>query len=99
MPINKILAEDTVSVSELRKNPGDYFLDRPVAAMKSNQAIGYMVGADLFEKMVQIIEQSQQEKSILGKFRPTTVQLKKITKASAQFLQNASDEDLGQFIE
>ncbi|MCK4865558.1 MAG: type I toxin-antitoxin system antitoxin YafN [Gammaproteobacteria bacterium] len=99
MSTHKILAEEMVSVSELRKNPSQYFTNNPVAVMSHNQTAGYMVGAELFEKMMLIIEQSQRDKTIIGQFRPSAARLKQISEESTRFLQQASDEDLGHFSE
>jgi antitoxin YafN len=99
MTIHKILAEETVPVSELRKNPGRYFTDRPIAVMSHNQATGYVVGAELFEKMLAIIEQNQAGKSVTGQFRPSANRLQQIIAESASYLQDATDEDLGHFSE
>ncbi len=99
MSTHKILAEEMVSVSELRKNPSLYFTDYPVAVMSHNQTAGYTVGAELFEKMIMLIEQNQKDTTTSGQFRPSAARLKQITKASEQFLQNASDDELGQFSE
>ncbi len=99
MSTHKILAEEIVSVSELRKNPSQYFTNNPVAVMSHNQTAGYMVGAELFEKMIMIIEQSQRDKSIIGQFRPSAVRLKQISEESARLLQQANDEELGNFSE
>lgn len=99
MSTHKILAEEMVSVSELRKNPSQYFTNAPVAVMSHNQTAGYVVGAELFERMMMIIEQSQQVKAISGQFRPSAARLKQITEESARLIQQASDEELGDFSE
>lgn len=99
MATHKILAEETVAVSEVRKNPGRYFTDKAVAVMSHNKATGYMVGAELFENMIMILEQNQAGKAIAGQFRPSAARLQEIAAASADFLRNASEEDLGQFSE
>lgn len=99
MSTHKILAEETVSVSELRKNPSLYFTDHPVAVMAHNHATGYVVGAELFETMMNIIEQNQAAKTVVGQFRPASARLKEIAKESAEFLLQASEEELGHFSE
>ena len=99
MATHKILAEETVPVSELRKNPSRYFTDQPVAVMSHNQATGYMVGAKLFEHMIEIIEQSEQGKMVRGQLRPSAARLKEITDASVIFHENATEEQLGSFAE
>ncbi len=99
MATNKILVEETVPVSELRKNPSRYFTDHPIAVMSHNQATGYIVGAELFEKMLDIIEQTQAGKSVTAKFRPTANRVQDIIASSAEYLSNASEDDLGHFTE
>lgn len=99
MSTHKILAEEMVSVSELRKNPSQYFTNSPVAVMSHNKTAGYIIGAELFEKMMMIIEQSQRDKTIIGQFRPSAARLKQITEESERFLQRVSDEELGHFSE
>lgn len=37
MKTHKILADETISVSELRKNPGQYFTDHAIAVLSSNR--------------------------------------------------------------
>jgi len=99
MTTNKIYAEETIPVSELRKNPSRYFTDRPVAVMSHNQATGYVVGAELFEKMLVIMEQNQAGRVITGQFRPSASRFQKIIDESTHYLQNATDDDLGDFSE
>lgn len=99
MVTNKIFAEETIPVSELRKNPSRYFTDRPVAVMSHNQATGYMVGAELFEKMLVIMEQSQAGKSVTGQFRPSANRLQQIIDQSTHYLRNATENDLDDFSE
>lgn len=99
MATHKILAEETVPVSELRKNPSEYFTDRPIAVMNHNRATGYTLGVELFEQMMAIIEHSEEGKTIRGQFRPTAERLKEIAAASAAFHKNATEEQLGSFSE
>ena len=99
MTTQRILAEEFVSVSEMRKHPADYFTDHPIAVMNKNQTAGYMVGKELFETMVDIIKQLQPQETFTAKFQPSITQLKAATKGSSEFLATAKEEELGDFIE
>lgn len=99
MATHRILAEETVSVTELRKNPSRYFTDHPVAVMAHNQATGYVLGAELFESLIAVIEQNQAAKAIVGEFRPAGARLREIAAEGARLLDRASEEDLGTFSE
>ncbi len=97
MSTHQILAEKTVSVSEVRKNVNQYFIDEPVAVLSNNKTKGYMLSADLFEQMVNIIENN----TTAGKsmFRPASARLQAIAHVNEEILLNSSDVDLGEFIE
>jgi len=95
MNIQSILAEKTVSVTELRKKPCDYFLDEPVAVLSNNKTAGYMISAKLYEEMVELIE----SRSKSSRFRPSQARLTQIAEHSSASLLAASDEELGDFSE
>lgn len=99
MTIQRILAENTVSVSEMRKHPADFFTDQPVAVLNKNQPVGYMLGRELFESMVDLIRQHQPQETFTAKFQPNIGQLKAVAASSSQFLSSAKDDELGNFVE
>jgi antitoxin YafN len=99
MATQRILAEETISISEMRKHPTEYFTDHPIAVLNRNQTEGYMLGKELFESMVDLIRQLQPQETFTAKFQPTATQLKALAESSAQFLANAKEEDLGEFVE
>ncbi len=95
MNIQSILAEKTVSVTELRKKPCDYFLDEPVAVLSNNKTAGYMISAELYEQMVALID----SQSKTSRFRPSKVRLAQIAEHGSASLLAASEEELGEFCE
>lgn len=97
MSVHPILAEKTVSISELRKNISQYFIDEPVAVLSNNKTQGYMLSAELFEKMINIIESNLMvEKST---FRPASARLQAIAQMSEDLLLNSSENELSEFSE
>jgi antitoxin YafN len=95
----RILAEQTVSITELRKNPTRYFINEPVAVLSNNKPAGYMLSADLFNTLVSLLEQNESTKATVGQFRPTAQRLKAIAEKGNDLLKTATDEQLGDFKE
>ena len=57
--INSILATATVSITDLRRNPGaiiDEAGDAPIAILNHNRASAYLVPAKLYEAMMEKLE-------------------------------------------
>lgn len=94
MGTQTILANETVSISELRNNIGRYFTDHAIAVLSNNKPTGYVIGAKAFEAMVNMLLQAQQTESFNGSFRPTSDRLKAITQKGLQILENASEDEL-----
>ncbi len=99
MAVQKLLAEETVSVSEFRKHPSDYFTDHPVAVISRNKPAGYVIGAELFESMMALIEQIQEARQVTSEFRPAAARLREIAAKSAALLKEAGEDDLDKFSE
>jgi antitoxin YafN len=99
MKTHKILADETISVSELRKNPGQYFTDHAIAVLSSNRPIGYVIGSETYEALVALLVQNQETEHFTGRFRPTAARMKTIARKGAELLANASEEELAEFSE
>lgn len=56
-----------VSISELKKNPSAVLAgaeDYPVAILKRNKTAGYVVGKEIFEKLVEFVEDYVDRKAV-----------------------------------
>ncbi|WP_316675447.1 type I toxin-antitoxin system antitoxin YafN [uncultured Tolumonas sp.] len=80
--MRRILAEHTVSITELRKNPAQYFTDEPVVVLSKNKPVGYMVNDKLFEAMVDQLKKLHTSDLVAAHLRPAVEQLRVIAQQS-----------------
>jgi antitoxin YafN len=99
MTTNSILAEKSVSISALRNNPAQYFQNEPIAVLNHNKPAGYMIGAELFEKMVQLIGDQEESRTFVGRFRPRGSELAGLCKRGADLMLETTREDMKDFSE
>lgn len=97
MNTTPIYAEQTVSITELRKSPASYFINEPVAVLSNNRTAGYIVPAEIYQHMIKMIEQAYPEGR--SRFRPSRARLDVIVKEGEELLANAKADDLGGFSE
>ncbi len=97
MALATIYAAQTVSSSDLRKNPCQYFSGEPVAVLSRSKTAGYMVGKELFEHMVGLIEEAHP--GVVGKFNFTDARLEAISHLNAELILSSDDNYLEDFAE
>lgn len=97
MSTTPIYAEQTVSITDLRKSPASYFKNEPVAVLSNNRTAGYLVPAKVYQHMVKMIEQAYPEGR--SRFRPSRARLDAIVTEGNELLANASSPELGRFSE
>ncbi len=89
-----ILADETVSVSDLKKSPSQYFTDHAIAVLSNNRPAGYIIGASAYEALVSMLSQCQQTEAFSGEFKPTASRMREITAKGMELLEKASSDDL-----
>ena len=89
-----IFADETVSVSELKKSPSQYFTDHAIAVLSNNRPTGYVIGATAYEAMVAMLKQINQTETFQSEFCPTAEEMRNITAKGMALLENASEQDL-----
>ncbi|MGQ7276316.1 type I toxin-antitoxin system antitoxin YafN [Marinobacter sp. V034] len=99
MATTAVLVRKTVSITELRQNPTQYFGDQSIAVSSNNKLKGYVIGAELFERMVDIVERYSSDHSFQARFRPSSHRLEAICSHGAETMANASDSDMEDFAE
>lgn len=97
--MERILAEKSINITELRKNPAKYFIDEPVAVLSNNRPAGYMVSAKVFEELIDLLEEKQGRLHTTARFRPTAERLRTIAKDGQRLLHDLDDKDLTEFKE
>jgi antitoxin YafN len=99
MGAQTILADKTVSITELRKKPQAFFTGHAIAVLSNNQIAGYVIGAEAYEAMLAVMRQQHQTDTFAGQFRPTAERMREITERGAELLENATEQQLGTFSE
>jgi antitoxin YafN len=99
MSTQTMLAEETVSISDFRKSPKDYFTDHAIAVLSNNRPAGYVIGAKAYESMVAILTQLQETTPFEGRFKPTAARMQAIVEKGADLLANATEKDLVEYSE
>jgi antitoxin YafN len=99
MATHAIMAEKSVSISALRNNPAQYFTDQPIAVLSHNKPTGYVIGADLFEQMMKVIENQTEARSFKARFRPSTARLQELRERGGETLLNSTPDDMEDYVE
>ena len=100
--MNKVFAQYTTRVSELRSNMKEVLSTAktsPVAVTNHSDTECYLVPAKMFEDMVDTIA-SNKKPSLQGdegQFRPNSIRMKEIADNCAAALQNTSNDDLHEY--
>lgn len=97
--MERIFAEKSINITELRKNPVKYFIDEPVAVLSNYRPADYMVSAKVFEELIDLPEEKPGRAHIAARFRPNAGRLNDIANNGQKLLQAASDKDLTEFTE
>lgn len=97
MSTQLVYAEKTISLSELRKRPADFFDGEPIAVLSHNKTAGYVIGAEVFEQMIKLLEANLT--GVKGQFRPNAARMKAIAEQGANLILAASEEELFDFSE
>jgi antitoxin YafN len=97
MSVSPIYAEQTVSITDLRKSPASYFKNEPVAVLSNNRTAGYIVPAEVYQHMVNMIEQAYPEGR--SRFRPSRARLDAIVAEGNALTTHALAADMEHFSE
>jgi PHD/YefM family antitoxin component YafN of YafNO toxin-antitoxin module len=102
--MNKVFAQYSAKVSELRSNMKEILSTAkvsPIAVTNHSETECYLVPANMFEEMVESFESNHQASGAnqLGSFKPNSIRMKEISDACAAALQNATNDQLTEFVE
>jgi len=102
----KVYADQSVSVSDLKANPNSVFTEASkgaVAVLSHNKPKAYILSEKQYVGMVDAMEKLLKgeavQKNDVAKFRPTRARLEEIAQLGSDLLLTASSEKLGQFSE
>ena len=94
-----VWTRESISISEFRKNPNDYFTGHAIAVTSNNRKIGYAIGADTYEQMLSALSQPEQTSFFEGKFRPSAERLQQIARDGAKALEGLTKDDSHKYSE
>lgn len=97
MATQTLMTSETVSITDFRKHPAEYFGDRPVAVLSNNKPKGYVIGVEMFEQLMALAERAAP--GVKAQFTPSAERLAEIAARGADLLEAATDEELGDFKE
>ena len=108
--MHRILAEKSVNITELRKNPAKFFIDQqkkktkkkidhPVGVLSNNRPAGFLLSASAFEALMDMLAEQEENKPIKARFRPSAARLEEITRRAEKYLNDMTDDDFNDFKE
>ena len=91
---DRILADETVNITRYRKNPMDYFKDKPLAVLKGNKTAGYVMSASAFEGIVAHLERLESASSVPSHFNPTAKRLNAIAEHGRELMGKITEDSV-----
>ena len=107
MPVtDRILTDQTVSVSNLKSDPNGVFRDAEngaIAVLSHNKPKGYFVSPKDYELMINIIDEWRKEHpskaTYAASFNPNAERLSVISELGAEILLSATSQELNSYSE
>ena len=77
--IKRLRVEHSVSVSTFRKRPTQCFESTPVAVLSNGRPVGYLLNAELFERILSAIAQCEDPVALKKQLNLSDSWLRKVT--------------------